>query len=54
MTQPQRQPNLNQPKYGFHDYVERLNGRAAMIGIAAALVIEVMTGKGILAWLGFF
>lgn len=53
MTQPTQQPNLARPKYGFHDYVERLNGRAAMMGIAVVLLIEVFTGQDILTWLGF-
>ncbi|MCM1984113.1 hypothetical protein [Lyngbya confervoides] len=53
MTDPKQQPNLAPPKYGFHDYVERLNGRAAMVGIVATLLIEVVTGKGLLDWLGF-
>ncbi len=53
MTQPSQAPKLSQPKYGFNDYVERLNGRAAMIGLLAALVIEFLTGQGVLDWLGF-
>ncbi|NCJ06392.1 hypothetical protein GS597_07680 [Synechococcales cyanobacterium C] len=53
MTQPSQAPKLAQPKYGFNDYVERLNGRAAMIGLLAAVVIELLTGYGVLDWLGF-
>lgn len=54
MTQPQptTTPKLEEPKFGFNDYAERLNGRAAMIGFALTLVIEYVTGKGILEWLG--
>lgn len=54
MTQPQPsvKPKLDDPKFGFSDYAERLNGRAAMIGFALILVIEYVTGQGILAWLG--
>jgi hypothetical protein len=52
MTQPTQVPKLSNPKYGFNDYVERLNGRAAMVGLIAVVVIEVLTGEGVLTWLG--
>jgi hypothetical protein len=54
MTQPQPSvtPKLEDPKFGFNGYAERLNSRAAMIGFILVLVIEVVTGKGLLAWLG--
>ena len=52
MTEPSRTPQLSEPKYGFNDYVERLNGRAAMIGFVAAIVLELVTGHGVLGWLG--
>ncbi|NJP11563.1 MAG: hypothetical protein HC866_20565 [Leptolyngbyaceae cyanobacterium RU_5_1] len=54
MTQPQptTTPKLSEPKFGFNEYAERLNGRAAMIGFALALVIEYVSGQGLLAWLG--
>jgi hypothetical protein len=51
-TQPTVTPKLNQPKFGFNEYAERLNGRAAMIGFVLMLIIEYLTGKGLLAWLG--
>lgn len=49
---PSVTPELEEPKFGFNSYAERLNSRAAMIGFAAILVIEYTTGKGLLAWLG--
>jgi hypothetical protein len=54
MTQPQptQTPKLEDPKFGFNDYAERLNGRAAMIGFVLTLLIEYLTGKGLLSWLG--
>jgi hypothetical protein len=54
MTQPQPSvtPKLDTPKFGFNDYAERLNGRAAMIGFALTLLIEYFTGQGVLSWLG--
>lgn len=54
MTEPEptTTPKLDEPKFGFNDYAERLNGRAAMIGFVLALLIEFLTGQGLLAWLG--
>ena len=49
---PSVTPDLEDPKFGFNSYAERLNSRAAMIGFAAILIIEYITGKGLLAWLG--
>lgn len=51
-VQPPETPQLNEPKFGFNDYAERLNGRAAMIGFVLTLLIEYLTGQGLLAWLG--
>lgn len=39
-------------KLGFTRFAENLNGRLAMIGFVAAIAVELMTGKGILAQLG--
>ena len=50
--QPSISPKLPQPKLGFNDYAERLNGRAAMVGFILTLVIEYVTGQGVLTWLG--
>jgi hypothetical protein len=51
-TQPTITPKLENPKVGFNDYAERLNGRAAMIGFVLTLGIEYFTGQGLLSWLG--
>ncbi len=53
-TQPQPTvtPKLEEPKFGFNEYAERLNGRAAMIGFMLIVLIEYSTGQGVLAWLG--
>ncbi|MGV2831506.1 hypothetical protein [Myxosarcina sp. GI1(2024)] len=51
-TQPTTTPNLEEPKFGFNSYAERLNGRAAMIGFVLTIAIEYITGKGLLSWLG--
>lgn len=52
MIQPTQTPNLAEPKFGFNNYAERLNSRAAMIGFVLMLVVEYVTGKGLLEWLG--
>ncbi len=54
MTQPQPSvtPKLEEPKFGFNEYAERLNGRAAMIGFVFIVLIEYVTDKGVLSWLG--
>ncbi|NJK99779.1 MAG: hypothetical protein HC838_07410 [Spirulinaceae cyanobacterium RM2_2_10] len=51
---PTPTPNLPEPKFGFNDYAERLNGRAAMIGFILALLIEALSGQGVLGWLGLY
>lgn len=36
---------------GFTKYAEKLNGRLAMIGFVAALLLEIFTGHGVIGWL---
>ncbi len=50
--QPAITPRLQQPKFGFNEYAERLNGRAAMIGFSLMVLIEYFTNQGVFAWLG--
>lgn len=50
--QPTKVPNMERPKKGFNRYAERLNGRAAMVGMVALVVIELLTGKGLLTLIG--
>ncbi len=45
--------NRPDPGFGWTAYAEQLNGRFAMIGLVALIVIELCTGQGLLAWLGF-
>lgn len=52
VTTPTVIPKLDEPKMGFSTYAERLNGRAAMMGFIAALVVEYITHEGALTWLG--
>ncbi len=50
--QPKITPKLEDPKFGFNEYAERLNGRAAMIGFILMIVIEYVSNQGLLSWLG--
>jgi len=38
-------------KFGFNEYAEKLNGRLAMIGFVSVLILEVVTGHGVIGWL---
>ena len=44
--------NTNKTKFGFTNSAENLNGRLAMIGFAAALIIELVSGQGVLHFWG--
>lgn len=50
--QPTKVPNMERPKKGFNQYAEKLNGRAAMIGIVGLVLVELLTGKGLMTLLG--
>lgn len=39
------------PKFGFTKYAEKLNGRMAMLGFISSVIVEVLTGQGLIAWL---
>lgn len=36
------------PRAGFTDYAEQLNGRLAMIGFISLVVLEILTGHGVI------
>ncbi|MEL6249624.1 MAG: chlorophyll a/b-binding protein [Cyanobacteria bacterium J06648_16] len=40
------------PGFGWTAYAERINGRFAMIGFVALLILELWTGQGFFSWLG--
>jgi hypothetical protein len=52
VTEPSNVPQAADPTFGFNSYAERLNGRAAMVGFILVLAIEVLTGQGLLGWVG--
>jgi hypothetical protein len=41
------------PSFGWNAYAERINGRFAMIGFVALLLLEAITRQDFLTWLGF-
>jgi hypothetical protein len=43
---------LDVPNFGWSGYAERINGRFAMVGFAAVLVIEALSGETFLHWAG--
>ena len=40
------------PAFGWSGYAERVNGRFAMVGFTAILMIEVISGDTFLHWAG--
>ena len=41
------------PEFGWSSYAERMNGRFAMIGFIAIIIIEAVSGNSFLNWAGF-
>ncbi|AAQ00681.1 MULTISPECIES: high light inducible protein [Prochlorococcus] len=48
MIDPKIIPERKLPSYGFHNHTENLNGRWAMIGFIALVIVEFKLGHGIL------
>ncbi len=48
------QPSLNQPPpaFGWTAYAEQINGRFAMLGFVALLLLELFTNQDLITWLG--
>ncbi len=44
--------NRNSWQFGFTAGAENWNGRLAMIGFAAALITELISGQGVLHFIG--
>jgi hypothetical protein len=40
------------PAFGWSAYAERVNGRFAMLGFTAVLLIEALSGETFLRWAG--
>ena len=43
---------MEDKKFGFTISAESLNGRMAMLGFVAALILELTTGQGVLHFFG--
>ncbi|MEN9540948.1 MAG: hypothetical protein RLZZ459_1039 [Cyanobacteriota bacterium] len=43
----------DEPAFGWSAYAERVNGRFAMIGFVAVLLVEALSGQTFLKWAGF-
>ena len=41
------------PAFGWSAYAERVNGRFAMVGFVAILLVEALSGSTFLSWAGF-
>ena len=41
------------PAFGWSAYAERVNGRFAMVGFVAILLVEAVSGETFLKWAGF-
>jgi hypothetical protein len=48
-TEPTNQP---EPAFGFTPYAEQINGRFAMIGFVALILLELITRQDLITWLG--
>ena len=48
MLEPKIIPKRRLPSYGFHNHTENLNGRLAMVGFIALVILEFKLGHGIL------
>ncbi|MFH7241922.1 MAG: chlorophyll a/b-binding protein [Spirulina sp.] len=46
-------PAADAPGFGWTTYAERINGRFAMVGFVALLVLELVTHQTFFTWLGF-
>jgi len=58
LNMPEKQPpqksatTHDEPSFGWSAYAERVNGRFAMIGFIAILVIEAFSQNSFLHWAG--
>ncbi|MEM7062942.1 MAG: chlorophyll a/b-binding protein [Cyanobacteria bacterium P01_B01_bin.77] len=45
-------PSAEQPGFGWTIYAERINGRFAMVGFLALLLLEFFTRQDFFTWVG--
>ncbi|NEO42836.1 MAG: chlorophyll A-B binding protein [Moorea sp. SIO4A1] len=41
-----------EPAFGWTSYAEQINGRFAMVALVCIVLLELLTGQGLLTWLG--
>lgn len=51
--EPKMYVDYGEERFGMTQYAEIINGRLAMVGVVGLVVLEVVTGKGILEIIGF-
>lgn len=51
-TEPATVTDRHEPSFGWNLYSEQMNGRFAMIGFVSVLILEALTGQGLLTWMG--
>ncbi len=44
--------STDQPGFGWTQYAEKINGRFAMVGFIALLVMELLTKQDFFTWIG--
>ncbi|KIZ05746.1 hypothetical protein MNEG_2217 [Monoraphidium neglectum] len=52
VSAPRRTPVAPEPKFGFVNWAEKINGRAAMIGFMGTLLVEAIAHRGFLELIG--
>lgn len=50
-TQPEA-PSALEPGFGWTRYAEQINGRFAMIGFVALLIVQLVTRQDFFTWIG--
>lgn len=51
-SNPPESYNKPEPAFGWTAYAEQINGRFAMIGFVALVLLEIFTGQDLITWLG--
>lgn len=49
---PEHTSSDNEASFGWNTYAERINGRFAMVGFLALLLLELFTRQDFFTWLG--
>ncbi len=50
MLEPKILPRRKLPRFGFHKHNEKFNGRLAMMGFIALIILEMNLKHGVLVW----